>query len=50
MLVLSSCVTVSIPNPQNWDDDIAMQREFQRMTKNRSYSYQGDTLTITAIN
>lgn len=38
-IILTSCATIQ--NPQNWNDDIAMQKEFQ---------WQGDTITITETN
>lgn len=39
-LTLTSC---SITNPQNWSDDIHMQKQME----NREYTWQGDTLTIS---
>lgn len=45
IILFISCA--SIQNPQNWDDDIDLQEEFQRITEGREYSWQGDTLTIT---
>jgi hypothetical protein len=31
-----------------WVQDARMQKEFQRITEGRTYSWQGDTLTIEA--
>lgn len=45
LLLLTSC---AVHKPQNWNDDKAMQKEFKWITDGRTYSWQGDTLTIEA--